>query len=103
MRDYDIVWLLGITITGDQNGHGNHAQLDNTYSISCKGIARPASQTSQTGPGKRPRMYTMQTARAVEDSGVHAEMQWCILTQSSHKIAQQTLTVQTCPTCDGSV
>ena len=79
------------------SGWGNHAQLDSAY------LTRRNSQTSQLGPGKRPRMYTMQTARAVEDPCVHAEIRWSIPTQTFHQITQQPLTLQARPTCSRRV
>ena len=76
---------LHIKVTGYISGRGNHAQLDSAY------LTRRNSQTSQIGPGKRPRMYTMQTARAVVDPGtcIQADIWWSIPTQTSRQIAQQ--------------
>ena len=56
------------------------------------------SQASQLCSGEKPRMYTMQTTRAVEDPCVHAEIRRCIPTQASHQIAQQPPTLQARPT-----
>ena len=66
-----------------------------TACISHKGLARPAKQALAD---ERARMYTMQTARAVEDPGIHTEI-WCVIpTQSSRQITQQPLLLQACPT-----
>ena len=86
-----------LKVTGYKSGRGNHAQLDSTY------LTQRNSQTSQLGPGERPRMYTMQTASAVEDLRVHTEIRWSIPTQTSHQIAQQPLTLQAHPTCSRPV
>ena len=61
------------------------------------------SQTSQTGHCERTRMCTMQTARAVEDPDIHAEIQRCIPMQTSCQIAPQPLTLQARPTCSRCV
>ena len=73
------------------SGRGKHARLDSAY------LTRRNSQTSRLGPGKRPTMCTIQTARAVEDPCVHAEIWWSVPTQTSHQIAQQALTLQAHP------
>ena len=82
-----------IKVTGYLSGQGNQAQLDSTY------LTRRNSQTSQLGPGIRPRMYTMQTARAVEDPCIHVEIRWSIRTKTYLQIAQQPLTLQAHLTC----
>ena len=66
--------MASLKVTGYISGWGNHARLDSAY------LTRRNSQTSQIGPGERPRMYTMQTAIAGEDSGVHAQIRWSIPT-----------------------
>ena len=45
----------------------------------------------------------MQTAGAVKDPDLHAEIRWRIPTQTSRQIAQQPLTLQTRPTCSRHV
>ena len=91
------VWMASLKVTGYISGWGNHAWLDSAY------LTRRNSQTSQIGPGERPRMYTMQTAITVEDSSVHAEIRWSTPTPTSCQIAQQLLTLQAQPTCSGRV
>ena len=61
------------------------------------------SQTSQIRPGKRPSMYTMRTARGVEDPGVHDKIRRFIPTQTSQQIAHQSLMLQARPTCSRRV
>ena len=75
-----------VQVKGYISGCGNHALLD------CAYLTRRNSQTSQTGPGERTRMYAMQTSRAVEDPGIHAEIRRCISAQPFHQIVQQPLT-----------
>ena len=86
-----------INVMGYISGRGNPAQLDSAY------LMRRNSQTSQIGLGERPRMYTMQTARAMKDVCIHAKIRWSISTQASHQIAQQLLTLQAHPTCSRRV
>ena len=74
------------------SARGNHPRLDTAF------LQQRNSQTSQLTPGEGPRMYAMQTAKAVEDPSVHAEIQWRIWTQTSRQIAQQPLMLQACPT-----
>ena len=89
---------MHIKVTGYLSGRGNCRLLDSAY------LAWRNSQTSQIGPGERSRMCTMQTARAVEDPGIHAEIRrQCIPTQTSHQISRQPLTLQACPTCSRCV
>ena len=84
---------LCIKVTGHISGWGNHARLESAS----------LTQTSQLGPGERPRMCTMQTAKAVEDPCEHAEIWWSIPNRTFHQIAQQLLTLQARPTCSKRV
>ena len=85
--------ILKVTGCIHVSGRRNRAQLDSAY------LKWRNSQTSQLGSVERPRMYTMQTARAVEDPCVHAEIWWSIPMQTSRQIAQQPLTLQAHSTC----
>ena len=87
-------------VTGYISGRGNHARLDSAY------LTRRNSQTSQLGHGQRPRMCTMQTAKAVEDPCVHAETAEHTDTDFSPNrsaAANATSTSYVLKTCDHSV
>ena len=88
---------IGINVTGYISGPGNYARLDSAY------LTRRNIQTSQLGSGERPRMCTMQTARAVKDPCAYAEIRWSTDTNFSPNrsaAANATSTSYVLKTCD---